>query len=114
MLTIYGEVVELESTPLVTCVRDPIEGIRFATLFREVVIDARAIFPYGETLWGPARARYRLESISALRVSVMWDSGHIGFGAKSFKGSRERKRWTCATILVALDILHLSGSSVEW
>ena len=60
MLTIYGEVVELESTPLVTCVRDPIEGIRFATLFREVVIDARAIFPYGETLWGPARARYRL------------------------------------------------------
>ena len=45
MLTIYGEVVELESTPLVTCVRDPIEGIRFATLFREVVIDARAIFP---------------------------------------------------------------------
>ena len=70
MLTIYGEVVELESTPLVTCVRDPIEGIRFATLFREVVIDARAIFPYGETLWGPARARYRLRSILALGISI--------------------------------------------
>ena len=91
MLTIYGEVVELESTPLVTCVRDPIEGIRFATLFREVVIDARAIFPYYETLWGPARARYRLESILALRVSVMWDSGHIWFRSEKFQRIKGKK-----------------------